>query len=219
MLLRNAAQSLLASTRTLPSSSSAAIPSLLSAFSHFSLSGPSTSSSSSPSILASSSRHPSYNFQQSRTKLTLTPRRSKYRKAFKGRIPVHTGGSTAGTTIEHGEFGLRVKDRPSRLSAKQLSSAHEALRRGIKPVKGAKVYIRVFPDIPVCIKVSLLQIFVHLAIWSSTLILYASVQGNETRMGKGKGTFEYWACRAPIGKVIFEVGGGGIAEQVAKDGE
>lgn len=38
-------------------------------------------------------------------------------------------------------------------------------------------------------------------------------------MGKGKGTFEYWACRAPIGKVIFEVGGGGIAEQVAKDGE
>lgn len=105
------------------------------------------------------------------------------------------------------------------MSAKQLSSAHEALRRGIKPVKGAKVYIRVFPDIPVCIKVSLLQIFVHLAIWSSTLILYASVQGNETRMGKGKGTFEYWACRAPIGKVIFEVGGGGIAEQVAKDGE
>lgn len=156
MLLRNAAQSLLASTRSLPSSSSSslAIPSLLSAFSHFSLSGPSTSSStSSSSILASSSRHPSYNYQQTRTKLTLTPRRSKYRKAFKGRIPVHTGGSTAGTTIEHGEFGLRVKDRPSRLSAKQLSSAHEALRRGIKPVKGAKVYIRVFPDIPVCIKV------------------------------------------------------------------
>ena len=38
-------------------------------------------------------------------------------------------------------------------------------------------------------------------------------------MGKGKGTFEYWACRAPVGKVIFEIGGGGIAEQVAKDGE
>lgn len=44
-------------------------------------------------------------------------------------------------------------------------------------------------------------------------------QGNETRMGKGKGTFEYWACRAPIGKVIFEIGGGDIAEQVAKDGK
>lgn len=175
MLLRNAAQSLLASTRTFPSSSSAAIPSLLSAFSHFSLSGPSTSSSSSTSILASSSRHPSYNFQQSRTKLTLTPRRSKYRKAFKGRIPVHTGGSTAGTTIEHGEFGLRVKDRPSRLSAKQLSSAHEALRRGIKPVKGAKVYIRVFPDIPVCIKVSPFEVsytWPQVALNTDTLCVY-----------------------------------------------
>merc|ERR1712093_698312 len=129
---------------------------------------------------------------QVRTRTSLVPRRSKYRKAFKGRIPVHTGGSTAGTTLEHGDFGIRVKE-PVRLSAKQLHLAQEALRRGIKPIKGSKVYLRAFPDIPVCIK------------------------GNETRMGKGKGTFEFWACRAPVGKVIFEVGGGGIAEQVAKD--
>lgn len=150
MLLRSAAQSLLASSSrswASPSSSNA----LLAAFAQFSLhtAGPSWSSP----LQASSSRHPSHNLQQTRTKLTLTPRRSKYRKAFKGRVPVHTGGSTAGTTVEHGDYGLRVKDRPSRLSAKQLSSAHEALRRGIKPVKGAKVYLRVFPDIPVCIKV------------------------------------------------------------------
>ena len=59
----------------------------------------------------------------------------------------------------------------SRLSAKQLTTAREVIQKKLKILKGAKVYLRVFPDIPVCIK------------------------GNETRMGKGKGTFEYWACR------------------------
>jgi len=54
--------------------------------------------------------------------------------------------------------------------------------------------MRVFPDIPVCVK------------------------GNETRMGKGKGSFEYWACRVPLGRVVFEVGGGGIREEIAKQG-
>jgi len=90
--------------------------------------------------------------QQVRHRNTLTPRRTKYRKAHKGRIPVHTGGSTSGTTLEHGDFGIRVKE-PVRLTAKQLQSAQEALRRGIKPIKGSRVYLRVFPDIPVCIKV------------------------------------------------------------------
>jgi hypothetical protein len=154
MLLRNGRSPLLttSSRSRIQASSSKALPALLSAFSQFSIgaAGPSTSSS-----LQASSSLQSFNFQQQiRTKLTLTPRRSKYRKAFKGRVPVHTGGSTAGTTIEHGEYGLRVKDRPTRLSAKQLASAHEALRRGLKPIKGAKVFVRVFPDIPVCIKVS-----------------------------------------------------------------
>jgi hypothetical protein len=55
--------------------------------------------------------------------------------------------------------------------------------------------MRVFPDIPVCVK------------------------GNETRMGKGKGSFEYWACRVPLGRVVFEVGGGGIREEIAKQGK
>jgi hypothetical protein len=62
-------------------------------------------------------------------------------------------------------------------------------------VKGAEVFMRVFPDIPVCVK------------------------GNETRMGKGKGSFEYWACRVPLGRVVFEVGGGGIREEIAKQGK
>ena len=150
--------------------------------------------------------------QQVRSRSSLTPRRTKYRKAHKGRIPVRTGGSTAGTTLEHGDFGIRVKE-PTRLSAKQLHSASEALRRGIKPIKGARLYTRVFPDIPVCIKVGCS--YVDRAAPPLTLIR----QGNETRMGKGKGTFEYWACRASVGKVIFEIGGGGIAEQVAKDGK
>ena len=82
----------------------------------------------------------------------------------------------------------------ARLTADQLTSAITAIKRKIKPVKGAEVFMRVFPDIPVCVK------------------------GNETRMGKGKGSFEYWACRVPLGRVVFEVGGGGIREEIAKQG-
>jgi ribosomal protein L16 len=69
-----------------------------------------------------------------------------------------------------GEYGIRVLTG-ARLSAKQLSSAQTALKRKLRVIKGSQVFMRVFPDIPVCVK------------------------GNETRMGKGKGTFEYWACR------------------------
>lgn len=94
----------------------------------------------------------------------------KYRKSHKGRIPFPTGGSIKGTTIQQGTFGIRLL-APARLTAKQLQSAETALKRKLKVVKGAQVFMRVFPDIPVCVK------------------------GNETRMGKGKGAFEYWACR------------------------
>lgn len=79
-----------------------------------------------------------------------------------------------------------------RLTAAQLTSAQAAVKRKIKPVKGAELFLRVFPDVPVCVK------------------------GNETRMGKGKGTFEYWACRVPAGRVIFEVAGGNIREEIAR---
>ncbi|KAJ9120119.1 hypothetical protein QFC22_003017 [Naganishia vaughanmartiniae] len=126
---------------------------------------------------------------QQRWRSQLAPKRTKYRKAHKGRV---SGGSTKGTTLQLGTYGLRLLEG-TRLTAKQLSSAEVAVKRKIKPVKGAECWMRVFPDIPVCVK------------------------GNETRMGKGKGAFEYWACRVPVGRVVFEVGGGGIREEIAKE--
>jgi ribosomal protein L16 len=151
---------------------------------------------------------------QSRFRSDIAPRLTKYRKAQKGRVSIPTvcplsisslpnlqqkqdangqGGSIKGTTLEHGTFGIRTLGS-ARLTADQLTSAITAIKRKIKPVKGAEVFMRVFPDIPVCVK------------------------GNETRMGKGKGSFEYWACRVPLGRVVFEVGGGGIREEIAKQG-
>ncbi|KZT61655.1 mitochondrial ribosomal protein L16 [Calocera cornea HHB12733] len=123
----------------------------------------------------------------------LAPKRSKYKKAHKGRVPIPTGGSLKGTTIVHGEYGIRVKGNGMRLSAKQLTSADTALKRKLKVLKSAKIWLRVFPDIPVCVK------------------------GNEVRMGKGKGGFDHWAVRCPTGRVIFEVGGDGVSEQLARD--
>jgi len=145
---------------------------------------------------------------QARFRSDLAPRRTKYRKAQKGRVSIPTvshisdvssyeltsqGGSIKGTTLEHGTYGIRTLGS-ARLTADQLTSAITAIKRKIKPVKGAEVFMRVFPDVPVCVK------------------------GNETRMGKGKGSFEYWACRVPLGRVVFEVGGGGIREEIAKQG-
>jgi ribosomal protein L16 len=130
---------------------------------------------------------------QSRNAAQLAPRRTKYRKAHKGRVPLHTGGSLKGTTLSEGAYGIRLLE-PARLSAKQLQSAEVALKRKLKVIKGAQVFMRVFPDIPVCVK------------------------GNETRMGKGKGSFEFWACRATVGRVIFEIGGPvDIRPEVAKE--
>ena len=83
----------------------------------------------------------------------LAPRRVQNVKRHKGRIPIPTGGSTRGTTLAFGEWGIRIKGMGVRFSAKQLMTAEEVIKRKIKVVKGAKVYLRVFPDIPVCIKV------------------------------------------------------------------
>jgi len=123
----------------------------------------------------------------------LAPKKVKYIKKHKGVIPIPTGGSVKGTTLAYGDWGLRIKGNGVRLTAKQLQTAEEVIKRIIKVVKGTKVYIRVFPDIPVCIK------------------------GNETRMGKGKGTFEFWATRVPTGRVIFEIGGTPIREELARE--
>ncbi|RIB21168.1 ribosomal protein L10e/L16 [Gigaspora rosea] len=132
------------------------------------------------------------NYEQYRFRSDFAPRRVKHRKAHKGRVPVRTGGSTKGNTVVYGDYGLRVKDGV-RLSSSQLTAAWQAIKRKIKVIKGSQVWMRVFPDIPVTSK------------------------GNETRMGKGKGSFEYWACRVPLNKIVFEVGGGGIRREVAKD--
>lgn len=105
-----------------------------------------------------------------------------------------TGGSIKGTTVKRGQFGLRLL-QPARLSAAVLTTCRDAMKKKIKTVKGARVFLRVFPDVPVAVK------------------------GNEVRMGKGKGTFEYWAARVRMGKVLFEIGGGGIREEIAKQGE
>ncbi|KAJ3753794.1 mitochondrial 54S ribosomal protein YmL47 [Lentinula raphanica] len=124
----------------------------------------------------------------------LAPRQVKYIKRHKGVIPIPTGGSIKGTTLAFGQWGLRIKGNGVRFSAKQLTTAEEVIKRKLKVLKGTKVFLRVFPDIPVCIK------------------------GNETRMGKGKGTFEFWATRQPVGRVIFEIGGPTpIREELARD--
>ncbi|KAG8746269.1 mitochondrial ribosomal large subunit component [Ceratobasidium sp. 414] len=127
-----------------------------------------------------------------RARSQLAPRRVRYRKAHKGRVPVPIGGSIKGTTLAFGDYGLRVRGDGMRLTAKQLQSAEVVIKRKLKVVKSSQIWMRVFPDLPVCVK------------------------GNETRMGKGKGSFEYWACRVPTGKVVFEVGGG-IREEIARD--
>jgi ribosomal protein L16 len=120
----------------------------------------------------------------------FSPKRTKYRKAHKGKIPIPTGGSTKGTTVEFGDYGLRVKEG-ARLTGRQLTAVYNALKRKIKPVKGSQLWMRVFPDIPV------------------------SSKGNEVRMGKGKGTFEYWACRVPLNRIIFEISG--MRKEIAKE--
>ncbi|KAF8480414.1 mitochondrial ribosomal protein L16 [Russula ochroleuca] len=128
-----------------------------------------------------------------RSRHQLAPRKVTYIKRHTGIIPIPIGGSTKGTTLAYGDWGLRIKGQGVRLTAKQLTTAEEVIKRKIKPIKGAKVYLRVFPHLPVCVK------------------------GNETRMGKGKGSFEYWATRVPTGRVIFEIGGAPVREELARD--
>ncbi|KAJ3891236.1 ribosomal protein L16p/L10e-domain-containing protein [Lentinula edodes] len=134
-------------------------------------------------------------FTQTRLRSQLAPRQVKYIKRHKGVIPIPIGGSISGTTLtSSAQWGIRIKSTGVRLTAKQLTTAEDVIKRKLKDVvKGGKVWLRVFPDIPVCIK------------------------GNETRMGKGKGTFEFWATRVPVGRVIFEIGGKDIREELARD--
>ena len=107
----------------------------------------------------------------------LQPTRSKFRKAFKGRIH---GEAKGGTTLNFGSFGLKAME-PERVTARQIEAARRAITRAMK--RAGRVWIRVFPDVPITKKPA------------------------EVRMGSGKGSPEFWVCRVAPGKIMFEVDG------------
>jgi large subunit ribosomal protein L16 len=114
----------------------------------------------------------------------LQPKRTKYRKAHKGRIH---GTASRCNLLNYGAFGLKAL-QPERIISKQIEAARVALTRYMK--RQGKVWTRMFPNIPV------------------------SKKPVEVRMGKGKGSPEYWACRVKPGRILFEVDG--VSEDVAK---
>ena len=114
----------------------------------------------------------------------LQPKRTKYRKAHKGRIH---GTASRCNLLNYGAFGLKAL-QPERIISKQIEAARVALTRHMK--RQGKVWTRIFPNIPV------------------------SKKPVEVRMGKGKGSPEYWACRVKPGRILFEVDG--VSEDVAK---
>ena len=107
----------------------------------------------------------------------LQPKKTKYRKQFKGRIHGLTKG---GSALNFGSFGLKALE-PERITARQIEAARRAITRQMK--RQGRVWIRVFPDLPV------------------------SQKPAEVRMGSGKGTPEYWAARVHPGRILFEIDG------------
>jgi ribosomal protein L16 len=121
----------------------------------------------------------------------LAPKRGHKVKSRKGRPRVPTGGSMRGTTVVWGDYGLRMCDHHRRVSAAQLSIGYEAIKKRLRGYD-FKLYHRVCANIGV----------------------YTS--GNEVRMGKGKGSFDHWASRIAVSKIIFELKGD-VHEQVVRD--
>ncbi len=107
----------------------------------------------------------------------LQPKKTKFRKQFKGRIH---GDAKGGTALNFGAFGLKAME-PDRLTARQIEAARRAISRHIK--RAGRLWIRVFPDVPVTSKPA------------------------EVRMGKGKGAPEFWAARVKPGRILFELDG------------
>ena len=107
----------------------------------------------------------------------LSPARTKYRKAHKGRVH---GVAKGGFTLNFGAYGLKAME-PGRITARQIEAARRAMTRHIKRL--GRVWVRVFPDVPV------------------------STKPAEVRMGSGKGAPEFWACRVHPGRIMFEVDG------------
>ena len=107
----------------------------------------------------------------------MQPKRTKFRKQFKGRIH---GKATSAQKLNNGEYGLKALER-GRLTARQIEAARRAITRAMK--RQGRVWIRVFPDVPV------------------------SKKPAEVRMGSGKGAPEFWAARVKPGRILFEVDG------------
>jgi large subunit ribosomal protein L16 len=107
----------------------------------------------------------------------LSPKRTKYRKQFKGRIH---GMAKGGTQLNFGAYGLKATT-PGRVSARQIEAARRTITRHMRRV--GKLWIRVFPDVPVSSKPA------------------------EVRQGKGKGSPEWWAARVKPGRIMFELDG------------
>lgn len=114
----------------------------------------------------------------------LQPKRTKYRKAHKGRIH---GVAKGGTKLSFGRYGLKATT-PDRVTARQIEAARRAVTRHMK--RQGRLWIRVFPDVPVSSKPA------------------------EVRMGKGKGSPDYWAARVKPGRIMFELDG--VSEEIAR---
>ena len=113
------------------------------------------------------------------------PKRTKFRKAFKGQI---RGNSKAGFSLAFGQFGLKALE-PERVTARQIEATRRAITREMK--RQGKVWIRVFPDVPV------------------------SAKPIEVRMGKGKGSVDRWVSRVAPGRILFEIDG--VPDEVARE--
>ncbi len=107
----------------------------------------------------------------------LQPKKTKFRKAHKGRIK---GNAKGGFALNFGEYGLKAM-QPERVTARQIEAARRAISRYVKRV--GRLWIRIFPDVPVTRKPA------------------------EVRMGSGKGSVEFWVCRVKPGRILFEIEG------------
>ncbi len=107
----------------------------------------------------------------------LQPKRTKFRKMFKGK---NRGLAQSGNKVSFGEFGLKAAER-GRVTARQIEAARRAMTRHVK--RGGKIWIRVFPDVPI------------------------SSKPLEVRMGKGKGNVDYWVAKVQPGSVLYEMEG------------
>jgi len=115
----------------------------------------------------------------------LMPKRTKFRKQFRGK---NRGLAQVGNEVSFGEFGLKTLER-GELTSRQIESARRAITRKVK--RGGKLWIRIFPDTPITTKPL------------------------EVRMGKGKGSVEYWVAKVQPGKMLYEIEG--VSEEIARE--